>query len=329
MSKKKEKNSFTDFNDISGKHLRKMTKKNPTALPNTSARPATSSPSRLGRGLSMLLGDNSGNTHHVPDIALERIIPGPFQPRKNIEEKELQKLSDSIRENGVLQPVLARPHPEKAGFYQLIAGERRFKAAQLADLKSIPAHIRQMGEKEALAAALVENLQRSNLNPIEEAEGLEKMRVSCQMSQAQIAQAVGKSRSRIANNLRLLSLPESVKAKLRDGTISQGHGVALLSCNAPEAALHEVLKHELTVRQTEELASKGDISPAAKKQIRPSAEIKKHAATLASTLEKGLGLDQFGLKASVQLKQDGKKGGSLKLSWKNQEQLEILLKKFK
>ncbi|QCE33788.1 ParB/RepB/Spo0J family partition protein [Acetobacteraceae bacterium] len=309
-----------------------MTKANPAALshaPNAN-RPVTSAPpSRLGRGLSMLLGDNSGNKHHIPDIALEKIIPGPFQPRKIMAEGELQKLSDSIKENGVLQPVLARPHPEKAGFFQLIAGERRFRASQKAGLKTIPAHIRQMGEKEALAAALVENLQRSNLNPIEEAEGLERMRETCKMSQAQIAQAVGKSRSRIANNLRLLSLPEAVKQALRDGTISQGHGVALLGCTRPDAALKQVLSLHLNVRQTEELAAKGNFPSETKKLENTSirqADLKQRAAKLANSLEKGLGLDRFGLKASVQLKQEGSKGGTLKLSWKNQEQLDALLK---
>ncbi|QCE35746.1 ParB/RepB/Spo0J family partition protein [Acetobacteraceae bacterium] len=312
-----------------------MTKKTPAALSHIpslqrSASSGGSSTSRLGRGLSMLLGDNSGSKHHIPDIALEKIIPGPFQPRKQIEENELQKLSDSIKENGVLQPVLVRTHPEKAGFYQLIAGERRFRASQLAGLTTIPAHVRQMGEKEALAAALVENLQRSNLNPIEEAEGLERMRTSCNLSQAQIAQAVGKSRSRIANNLRLLSLPETVKVSLRDGTISQGHGVALLGCTDPEAALKQVLALNLTVRQTEELAANGSVenaTPKTDKSPQNKAELKKRAEKLANSLQKGLGLEKFGLRASVQLKQEGKKGGTLKLSWKNQAELDALLKK--
>jgi ParB family chromosome partitioning protein len=214
---------------------------------------------RLGRGLAAILGDAAlapdapGGIRQTPIDLLE---PSPFQPRRAMNDEALQELADSIRARGILQPLLIRPHPQVSGRFQIVAGERRWRAAGLAGLHEVPAMVRELSDSEAMAGALVENLQRQGLNPIEEAEGYSRLLDEFGMTHETLAQAVGKSRSHLTNTLRMLNLPGQVKQAVREGAISAGHARALLSVASPEAALAAVVEQGLSVRQTEALAHK-------------------------------------------------------------------------
>ena len=188
---------------------------------------------------------------HVP---LDLLEPNPYQPRSSIDPTALEELTQSVRLRGILQPLLVRPHPVTAGRFQIVAGERRWRAAGAAGLHEVPALVHDMTDTEAAAVALVENLQRQDLNPIDEAEGYDRLLTQFAYTQEALGQAVGKSRSHIANTLRLLNLPPRVKEALQKGEISAGHARALLAHPAPEAGLREVIDRQLSVRQTEALA---------------------------------------------------------------------------
>ena len=215
---------------------------------------------RLGRGLAALLGEAA--TQEAPpasslrQIPLDLLEPNPFQPRTSMDPVALDELTESIRHRGVLQPLLVRPHPDQQDRFQIVAGERRWRAAGAAGLHEVPVVVNQMTDAEASAVALVENLQRQDLNPIDEAEGYHRLLTQFQFTHDALGQSVGKSRSHISNALRLLNLPETVKRAVRAGEISAGHARALLAHPAPEAALREVLNRQLSVRQTEALAAR-------------------------------------------------------------------------
>jgi ParB family transcriptional regulator, chromosome partitioning protein len=219
---------------------------------------------RLGRGLAALLGDAAVQAPPqgaaVRQVPLDLLEPNPFQPRSSIDPAALEELTQSIRLRGILQPLLVRPHPTTADRYQIVAGERRWRAAGAAGLHEVPALVNEMSDTEAAAVALVENLQRQDLNPIDEAEGYDRLLTQFHFTQEALGQAVGKSRSHISNTLRLLNLPESVKAALRKGEISAGHARALLAHSAPDAGLRDVIDRQLSVRQTEALASRQPLS---------------------------------------------------------------------
>jgi ParB family transcriptional regulator, chromosome partitioning protein len=219
---------------------------------------------RLGRGLAALLGDAAVQAPPqgaaVRQVPLDLLEPNPFQPRSSIDPAALEELTQSIRLRGILQPLLVRPHPTTADRYQIVAGERRWRAAAAAGLHDVPALVNEMTDTEAAAVALVENLQRQDLNPIDEAEGYDRLLTQFHFTQEALGQAVGKSRSHISNTLRLLNLPESVKAALRKGEISAGHARALLAHSAPDAGLRDVIDRQLSVRQTEALASRQPLS---------------------------------------------------------------------
>lgn len=214
---------------------------------------------RLGRGLAALLGEGAvatqAGTEGVRSLPLDMLEPGPFQPRGAMDEAGLAELADSIRARGILQPLLARVHPSNLDRYQIIAGERRWRAAALAGLHEVPALVRDFADADALAAALVENLQRQDLNALEEADGYNRLIEEFGLTQEQLAEAVGKSRAHVSNTLRLLNLPGAVKAALRAGTVTAGHARALLAHPAPEQALATVIVNGLSVRATEALAS--------------------------------------------------------------------------
>jgi ParB family chromosome partitioning protein len=188
-------------------------------------------------------------------VPLDLLEPGPFQPRGAVDKDGLAELADSIRSRGILQPLLARPHPTTQGRFQIVAGERRWRAAAMAGLHEAPALVRDFADADALAAALVENLQRQDLNALEEAEGYHRLIDEFGLTQEQLAQAVGKSRAHVSNMLRLLNLPGRLKQALRDGSITAGHARALLVHPAPEQALNTVIAGGLSVRATEALAS--------------------------------------------------------------------------
>lgn len=216
---------------------------------------------RLGRGLAALLGDAAAAAGRADGdgprtLPIEALEPGPYQPRHPIDPESLRELVGSIRARGILQPLLARPHPSHAGRYQIIAGERRWRAAQAAGLHEVPALVRPLADAEAMAAGLVENLQRQDLNPIEEAEGYRRLIDEFAMTQDVLGEAVGKSRSHIANTMRLLNLPDTVRTEVQRGTLSAGHARALLSHPEPAKAALAVIARGLNVRQTEALAAR-------------------------------------------------------------------------
>jgi len=221
----------------------------------------------LGRGLSALLADVAleeapaaapaasvpGAGPRGPDrVAVDRIRPNPDQPRRDFDEKELDDLAASIREKGVIQPLILRP--VASGGYEIVAGERRWRAAQRAGLHDLPAVIREISDAEMLEIAIIENIQRADLNALEEAQGYRQLMDRFGHTQERLAEALGKSRSHIANLLRLLTLPEPVLNLLRSGKLTAGHARALVTASNPESLARQVVDRDLSVRQTEQLA---------------------------------------------------------------------------
>jgi ParB family chromosome partitioning protein len=211
----------------------------------------------LGRGLGALLGTPELEVEQLREIDIDRILPNSQQPRKNFDEESLEELASSIRQHGVVQPIVVRPLDD--GFFQLIAGERRWRASQRAGLTRVPAVVRQAGEHDTLQIALIENLQRQDLNPLEEAQAYERLIVEFGMTQDEVARGVGKNRATIANMLRLLKLPAEVQQWLRDNKLSTGHAKALLSLSEPGAILdaaRKVIQGNLSVRHAEMLVAR-------------------------------------------------------------------------
>jgi len=281
---------------------------------------------RLGRGLAALLGEapeaptatTSHATRGVTTVPIEMLEPGPFQPRQDMEPAALAELAESIRTRGILQPILARPDPAREGHYQIIAGERRWRASQLAGLHDVPVHIRTLDDSDAMAAALVENLQRADLNAIEEAEGLQRLVADYRLTQEELATAIGKSRPHVANMLRLLNLPPSIRTHVRRGELSAGHARALLAHPDPAAAAKVVLAQGLNVRQTEALAAKPAHTAAPRPAKTPEADTR---SPEIGALERDLS-QKLGMK--VQVAFDGK-GGSIRFQYRSLDQLDNLL----
>src|ERR1700683_4950567 len=217
---------------------------------------------RLGRGLAALFGEQPtrpGTDSAMDDVRrlpIDLLDPNPFQPRMNFDEEMLQDLAESIRTQGVLQPILVRPHPDVAARYQIIAGERRWRAAGIAELHEIPVICRELSDVESAAAALIENLQRENLNPIEEAEGYQRLIQNFGLTHEALGTAVSKSRAHVGNIVRLLTLPDTVRDEVRKGSLSLGHARAMLTLPDPARIVPEVVKKGLSVRQTERLVQR-------------------------------------------------------------------------
>ena len=282
-----------------------------------------SRPPRLGRGLSALLGDAALPTPDSSGIAadgaqralpIEVIEPGPFQPRGAIDPAGLQELAESIREHGLLQPILVRPAPGQPGRYQIIGGERRWRAAQSVPLHEVPVVIRDLDDRQAMAAALVENLQRQDLGPLEEAEGYQRLIEEFGMTQEVLGQAVGKSRSHVANTLRLLNLPERVRELLREGALTAGHARALLTAPDPVALAMQVVDRGLNVRQTEALAAR---PPRASAERAP---VERDRETVA--LERELSA-HLGLRVSIR---DEGGSGQVVIRYRDLDQLDGLIR---
>lgn len=281
---------------------------------------------RLGRGLAALLGDNPqhgsglglGNAGIGP-LPIELLEAGPFQPRQIMEQEPLEELADSIRARGILQPILARPHPEQPNRYQIIAGERRWRAAQMAGLHEVPVHVRDLADADAMAASLVENLQRRDLNAIEEAEGLQRLMNDYAMTQEQLAGAVGKSRSHVANTIRLLQLPVTVRREVMKGALSAGHARALIGHPDPAKAALAVIAKHMTVRQTEAMAQ----SHASASRIAPAHAPGRSAGKdpEIATLERDL-RQKLGLRIEVQF---NGRGGQLRIHYDTLDQLDGVL----
>lgn len=284
----------------------------------------------LGKGISALLGDDDDilldNSNDVEnfvkntvfknddssEIRIDDISPCAFQPRTMFDEESLQALSDSIKEKGVLQPILVRP---KGNRYEIIAGERRWRAARMAGLNKIPAIIKNMSDQETLEIALIENLQRENLSAIEEAEGLNRLMREYQYTQDTLGQTIGKSRSYIANSVRLLTLPEDVQNLVRDDKLSAGHARTLVGLpNASELAKMIVAKG-LNVRQTEQMIA--DLKK--KKTTKPTPKITDFdLQKIMADLEKRLSL-----KVKINAGKNGK--GSVTLKYNNPAELSSIL----
>jgi ParB family transcriptional regulator, chromosome partitioning protein len=218
----------------------------------------------LGRGLSALLADvapveeqpSKPDMSRAPTttIPIEALHPNPNQPRRSFDDTDLDELAASIREKGVIQPLIVRPHPEKPESYEIVAGERRWRAAQRAQLHEVPVLVRQLSDTEVLELAIIENIQRADLNPLDEAQGYRQLMDRFGHTQEKLGEALGKSRSHIANLLRLLTLPEPVLALVREGRLTAGHARALVTAADPVALSRQVVERGLSVRQTEALA---------------------------------------------------------------------------
>ncbi len=295
----------------------------------TSAKHAEA-PQRLGRGLSALLGGAEtlaaatrarGGPQKIP---IEFLRPNPRNPRENFGSDSLDELAASIKEKGILQPILARPLPGNAQAYEIIAGERRWRAAQRAGLHEVPIVSFEADDRQALELAIIENVQRTDLDPLEEAAGYQRLGDEFGYSQADLARIIGKSRSHLGNSLRLLSLPQSVQALLREGKISAGHARALLSSQDPAALAEKIAVQGLSVREAEKLAETVSAPAGGKEgsgQNRIGAE-KKPADTRA--MEKNL-MDQLGMQVTITHRAG--EAGEVLVRFKTFDQLEFLCRR--
>jgi ParB family chromosome partitioning protein len=276
----------------------------------------------LGRGLSSLLDSSYEEKNQVSEstslhLSLDTIVPGHHQPRHHFPEDELNALAASIREKGILQPILVRSHAHEEGKYEIVAGERRWRAAKIAELTEIPALIREFSDVEALEVGLLENIQRQDLNPIEEAEGYRRLAEEFHHTQESLARILGKSRSHIANILRLLTLPKKVKDYLMEGKLSAGHGRALVGVEDPEYLADLILEKNLNVRQAE-LLSKQDL--AKEKGVGSASHPDPEKEILRNHLAELLG-------QPVDLILKGM-GGKVVIPFKNPTDLDLLIQKF-
>jgi ParB family chromosome partitioning protein len=270
----------------------------------------------LGRGLSSLLGDapqgGGGAGDGVQTLAVAAIYPNPDQPRRHFDDDALDELAESLKEKGLLQPIIVRP---KGDGYEIIAGERRWRAAQRARLHQIPALVRSVGDGETLELAIIENIQRQNLNAIEEAQAYQRLATEYGHSQEALGKIVGKSRSHVANLLRLLDLPPPVRAMVADGRLSMGHARALITAADPAGLAEEVIRRGLSVRDTEALAKRSRgaaVAPTRKPSPAGDAD--------TQALERQLG-DLVGLKVTIA---HGAGGGAVTLHYSTLDQLDMI-----
>ncbi len=275
----------------------------------------------LGRGLDALLA-GSGSTKSndtLRELKVEELRPGKYQPRSRMDEASLNELASSIRVQGIIQPILARELPN--GGYEIIAGERRWRAAQLAELKQVPVLVRKVPDNAALAMALIENIQREDLNPLEEAIGIQRLIDEFQMTHQAAAEAVGRSRSAASNLLRLLKLPTDVQEMLMDNLLDMGHARALLSLEPAQQILlaNKIVMEKLSVREAERLVQRQSESPA-----NPSAAKKPVADRDTQRIQEEIS-EQLGTRVEIK---SGKKGtGKLVIEYSSNDQLSDLLNK--
>ena len=274
----------------------------------------------LGRGLSALLGDKTDEyasleRGRIPkSVPIEILHPGAQQPRRHFNDDAIAALADSVREKGVLQPLLVRRHPAKTNAYEIVAGERRWRAAQRAGLTEVPVVIKELDASEALELALIENIQREDLTAIEEAAGYQRLMDEFGHTQEDLSHVIGKSRSHIANLLRLLTLPESVQHMVDDGRLSASHARALVSTEEPAVWAELVVARGLNVRQIEQMVKKSSTKPAKKVA---SAVRDPNILALESDLSQLLGL-----KVSIKTKGES---GKIDIAYETLEQLDDVL----
>ncbi len=287
----------------------------------------------LGRGLSALMADvdlsaessseakRTGRTGSL-SVPVENIRPNPDQPRRDFDKDALNELAGSISEKGVIQPLVVRVDPENSDKYQIVAGERRWRAAQIAKLHELPVVVREFSDTEVLEIAIIENIQRADLNPVEEALGFQQLQNKFGHTQEQLAQALGKSRSHIANMLRLLNLPDAILSWMREGKLTIGHARALITAENPVDLARQVIAKGLSVRDTEKLAKRTNGNDAEKISSRP-ASTDKDADTRA--LEGDLSAN-LGMKVDID-HDAGKESGKLSISYKDFNELDELCRR--
>jgi ParB family chromosome partitioning protein len=283
--------------------------------------------SRLGRGLASLIGEPVLTQDKLPPEGEQRIVPidqvrgGKLNPRKEFREDELAELAESIRQKGLVQPIVVRPD-RAAGVYEIVAGERRWRAAQRAGLHEVPVIVREVDDKEALELAIIENVQRTDLNPIEEAAGYLRLINEFGYAQGDLGTALGKSRSYVANTIRLVNLPPEVQDMVREGKLSAGHARALIPAKDPAAAAHEIVAKGLTVRDAERIAQ-GEMAASGRVPQKRPRQAHKDPDTRAveRALEDVLGL-------TVTIAHSGA-GGELRIKYKSLDQLDALCRRLK
>jgi ParB family chromosome partitioning protein len=282
----------------------------------------------LGRGLSALFGDDEApaaapqKQENQRTLPVEQLKPSRFQPRRHFDAENLESLTQSVREKGILQPILVRRDPTEPNRYEILAGERRWRAAQAAQLREIPVIVHEMDDRGASEIALIENIQRQDLNAIEEGEGYRRLIEEFGHTQEELGRALGKSRSHIANTMRLLALPDDVLAMVIDGRLSAGHARALLTSRNPAALAQLIVSDGLSVRQIEAaLRDEKQVSDAGPAKV---AKVKTKDANIAA-LEKELA-QLFGLKVTIAA--DGE-AGSLTIHYRTLDQLDEVLKKLR
>ncbi len=276
---------------------------------------------RLGRGLAALIGDDTSEEAVVQDarslrhVPIELLHPNPNNPRKHFAEEDLESLAKSLKDKGLLQPLVVRPRAD--GSFEIVAGERRWRASQRAGIHELPVLIRELDDRETLEIALIENIQRSDLNALEEARAYRQLMDQYNYTQQQLADSIGKSRSHIANTMRLLSLPEAIQHQIENGKLTAGHARSLVATEYPAEMADQIIKLGLTVREAEDLARKNSAAPNVK-----SFGSDKDADTraLEKTLTEALGL-------STSIKHKGAGGGSVQISYKSLDQLDDVIRK--
>ncbi len=291
---------------------------------------AEEAPSRLGRGLAALIGEDTAFAlgdkeapapKGVREVPIEFLRANPFQPRHTFRPEDLEDLANSIREKGVLQPIVVRPVKGEENRFEIVAGERRWRASQAAQLHQVPVIVKELSDAESLEIAIIENVQRADLNSVEEAAGYERLMQQFDYTQDQLSKLIGKSRSHVANTLRLLSLPESVRKMIEQGKLSAGQARPLIGHERAEDLAREIVAKGLSAREAEALTRKTDPAAAGTKpKALPKAE--KDADTLA--LEKNIS-DQLGLNVSISF--SGDKGGEVKIAYKTLEQLDEICRR--
>jgi len=290
----------------------------------------------LGKGLSALMSDvveaPAMRTPAEPKniLKIHLLKPGKYQPRRQFSEENLHELADSIDRNGMVQPIVVRPL--KAGNYEIIAGERRWRAAKLAKLQEVPVIIRELNDEQALEIALIENIQRQDLNPLEEAQAYQRLMKEFNYTQEKLAQSVAKSRSHIANLLRLLSLPESIKQHIDSGALSMGHARALIGAKDPAALADRIIEEGLNVRQAELLA-KGEELPELKEETASRTASGKASADRAPRQSSNDDVRQIeemlsnSLGLAVTITERGKQKGEVQIRYETLSELDEILRR--
>lgn len=283
--------------------------------------------SRLGRGLAALIGDVGEETAAVDRVRATRKVPiefiraNPRNPRRMFREEDLQELADSIRERGIIQPIVVRSVAGVVDAYEIVAGERRWRAAQRAELHEVPIHLVEVGDREALELAIIENVQRADLNPLEEAMGYNELIEQFGYSQTDLAKIIGKSRSHVANTLRLMKLPDPVQGMLREGQLTAGHARALLAVEDPAKLASQIIDQGLNVRQvealTQEQSEKAGRAPKQRERVDKDADTKALEKTLSDALGMIVSIDHRGA------------GGELRIRYRSLEQLEDICQRLR